>query len=69
MELQQKEGKWYRDFNMLDFKGRNFLNNNYKDIVSSYTKGDPWLEQFSFLNLLYVWATQAITNHALIGEY
>ena len=32
---------------MSDLKGRNFLNllnNNYTDIVSSYIKGDSWLE-------------------------
>ena len=57
--------EWCKYFNMSDLKGRNFLNllnNNYTDIVSSYTKGDSWLEQFGFSNLLYMQATWAITN-------
>jgi len=39
--------EWHRDFNMSDLKERNFLNllnNDYIDIVPSYTKGGPWLE-------------------------
>ena len=64
--------KWRRDFNMLGLKGWNFLNllnNDYTDMVPSYTKGGPWLEQFSFSYSLCAQATQAITNHAPIGEY
>ena len=28
-----------------------------------------WIENFGFSNLLYTWATHAITNHTLIEEY
>ena len=38
-------------------------------MISSYTKGGPWIWQFRFSNSLYVWATQAIINYTSIGEY
>ena len=61
--------EWHTTFQTLDLKGRNFLNfinNNLLIIESSYTKGG---EHFSFSNSLCAQATQAITNHASIGEY
>jgi len=59
-------------FQALDGKRSNFLNltdDNYEEIKPSYIKGGPWLQAFRHLNLLYTWATRAITNHAPIGEY
>ena len=64
--------KWWKDFKLSNLKRRSFinlLNNNYLNIVPSYTKEKPWIKNFSFFNLLYTWATRAITNHAPIGEY
>lgn len=61
--------EWHTTFQTLDLKGRNFLNfinNNLLIIESSYIKGG---EHFSFSNSLCAQATQAITNHAPIGEY
>ena len=59
-------------FQASDGKGRHFLDlvdDNFKEIVPSYTKGGPWLQIFSHSNLLCARATRAITNHAPIGEY
>ena len=63
---------WKMTFQVLDEKRSNFLNltdNNYEEIEPSYIKGGPWLQVFRHLNLLCTWATRAITNHTLIGEY
>ena len=57
---------------MSNYKRRNFLNlpnDNLSNIKLSYTKERPWIEQFSFSNLLCTQATQAISNHTPIGEY
>jgi len=57
---------------MSDLKRKNFLNllnNDHTIIKPSHTKGGLWIKQFGFSNLLCIWATWAITNHALIGEY
>ena len=43
--------------------------NDLSDIKPSYMKGGPWIKSFGFSNSLCAWATQAITNHAPIGEY
>jgi len=59
-------------FQASDGKGRHFLDlvdNNFKDIEPSYTKGGPWLQTFGHSNSLCIHATRAITNHAPIGEY
>ena len=47
----------------------NLLNNDLSDIEPSYMKGGPWIESFGFSNSLCAQTTQAITNHAPIGEY
>ena len=57
---------------MSNYKRRNFLNlpnDNLSNIKLSYTKERPWIEQFSFSNLLCAQATKAISNHTSIGEY
>jgi len=59
-------------FQASDLKGRQFLNlldEDFNVIKSCYAKGGPWLKLFGHLNSLYVCATRAITNYALIGEY
>ena len=38
--------------NLKRIKFLNFLNNNLSIIKPSYIKGDPWIKQFSFSNLL-----------------
>ena len=64
--------EWHSTFKLSNLKGRNFLlllNNNLLEIKPAYTKGGLWLQHFGFSNLLCAQATQAITNHTLIGEY
>ena len=64
--------EWHNNFKILNLKGKNFLNllnNDFSDIEPAYTKGGPWIKNFSFSNSLYAWATWAITNHTLIREY
>jgi len=59
-------------FQTSDSKERNFLNLLSDDLLpieSSYSKGSPWLLQFSHSNLLCTQASRAITNHAPVGEY
>jgi len=59
-------------FQASDGKGNNFLDlvdNDFNTIELSYIKGGPWLQAFSHSNSLCARATQAITNHAPIGEY
>jgi len=59
-------------FQALNGKRSNFLNltdDNYEEIEPSYIKGGPWLQAFGYSNLLYTWATRAITNHAPMEEY
>ena len=59
-------------FQALDRKGKQFLDlldNNFNTIELAYTKGGPWLQVFSYSNLLCTHVTRAITNHAPIGEY
>ena len=71
-ECDDISNTWKITFQALDGKGRQFLNlldNNSNDIELSYIKGGPWLQVFGQLNLLYIRATRAITNHAPIGEY
>ena len=53
--------EWCMTFQTLDLKGRKFLN-LLNDNLSN-------IKHFGFSNSLCAWATQAITNHAPIGEY
>jgi len=64
--------EWYLTFKSSNLKRRNFLsllNNDLLEIEPAYTKEGPWLQHFGYSNLLYAQVTQAITNHAPIGEY
>jgi len=59
-------------FQAADLKGRNFLellDYNLNPIEPLNIKGGPWLQQFSYSNLLCARATRAIVNHASIGKY
>ena len=74
MRLQQEGRKkvMISSNNALDLKGKhllNLLNNDLTNIEPSYTKGGPWISHFGHSNSLCARATQAITNHAPIGEY
>jgi len=63
---------WKMTFQVLDLKGRNFLelvNNDNKLLEPTYCKGSSWLQVFGHSNLLCARAMRAITNHAPIGEY
>jgi len=63
---------WRMTFQTSDFKGRNFLdllNDDLHPIKLSCAKSSLWLSHFSHSNSLCAWASRAITNHALIGEY
>jgi len=47
--------EWHNNFKTLNLKGKNFLNllnNTFLDIEPTYTKGGPWIENFSFSNSL-----------------
>ena len=64
--------QWKMCFQTSNGKENNFmdlLNNSFNIIKPSYIKGGPWLQAFRHSNSLYAKATQAITNHALIGEF
>ena len=59
-------------FQASDLKEKQFLDlldNNNNIIELSYIKGGSWLKVFGHLNSLYIHASRAITNHALIGKY
>jgi len=59
-------------FQILDAKENYFLDlldDDYLLVMPAYTKGSPWLSQFSYSNLLCVRATRVITNHIPTGEY
>jgi len=59
-------------FQASEYKKRNFLelnNDNNIPICLIYAKGRVWLKNFGFLNLLYVYVTRLVTNHAPISEY
>ena len=59
-------------FQVLDLKGRNFLNlldNNFNPLELSNIKDSPWLQHFGHSNSLCARATRAIVNHTLIGKY
>ena len=63
---------WKMTFQALDGKGKHFLDlldDNFNIIKSLYIKKGLWLQVFGHSNSLYVHATRAITNYALIGEY
>jgi len=62
---------WKMTFQVLDLKGKQFLNllDGDNDIIEpSYIKEESWLKSFSHSNSLCAQATRAITNHAPIGE-
>ena len=64
--------KWNMTFQVLDLKGRNFMDlvdsdNNVLEPI--YSKGSTWLQYFGHSNTLCARAIRAITNHAPIGEY
>jgi len=64
--------QWKMCFQALDSEGNNFLDlvdNDFNTIKPSYIKEGPWLQAFGHSNSLCARATQAITNHAPIGEY
>ena len=64
--------QWKMCFQALDSEGNNFLDlvdNDFNTIEPSYIKGGPWLQAFGHSNSLCARATEAITNHAPIGEY
>jgi len=59
-------------FQVLDLKGRNFLelvDSDNNTLKPTYYKGSSWLQVFGHSNLLCARATRAITNYAPIGEY
>ena len=63
---------WKMTFQALDGKERHFLNlldDNFNIIKPLYIKEGSWLQFFGYLNLLWVYATRAIINHAPIGKY
>ena len=59
--------QWCMTFQVLDLKGKHFLNDDLTNI--KYTKGGLWINHFGHSNSLCARTTQAITNHAPIGEY
>ena len=64
--------QWKMCFQASDSKGNNFLDlldNDFNIIEPLYIKGRLWLQAFRHSNSLCARATQAITNHVLIGEY
>ena len=59
-------------FQVLDFKGKyflNLLNNELLSIEPSYIKEGLQIKHFRCLNMLYIRASRAITCHTPIGEY
>jgi len=63
---------WQMTFQASNLKSNQFfelLDNEFHTIKLLYIKGDPWIRQFRYSNLLYVRATRNITNHTPIGEY
>jgi len=59
-------------FQVLDYKGKNFLclnDNNNLPIWPTYLKEGTWLKYIGYSNSLYTHITKAITNHASTGEY
>ena len=64
--------QWRMLLQAADSKGRNFLDlldDNLNPIEPSSIKGSPWLQCFSHSNSLCAQASEAIINHAPIGEY
>ena len=64
--------QWKISFQAVDLKGKNFLellDNDLNPIKLLTTKDSSWLQHFSLSNLLCARASQAIVNHAPIGEY
>ena len=59
-------------FQVLDYKGKNFLNlndNNNLSIWPTDLKEGAWLKHIGHSNSLCIYITRAITNHASISEY
>ena len=64
--------RWKMIFQASNIKGKQFLNllNSNNNIIElSYIKDSLWPRHFGHSNSLYVRATRAIINHALISEY
>ena len=60
---------WQMTFQASDSKGTHFLELLDNNLNPTYVKGGSWIKYFGLSNLLCARATQAITNHAPIGEY
>ena len=60
---------WKMMFQVSNFKGNHFLDNNNNIIKLTYIKGGLWLKMIGHSNSLCMHATRAITNHAPISEY
>jgi len=59
-------------FQVLDYKGKNFLDLNDNDNLSiwpTYLKEGAWLKHIGHSNSLYMYIIRAITNYASIGEH
>ena len=59
-------------FQVSELKNNHFLDLLYDELHTIellYTKRDPWIKQFGYLNLLYARAMRAIMNYASVGEY
>ena len=64
--------RWKITFQILDFKGKQFLNLLDSDnniIEPLYIKGRSWLKFFGHFNSLCTRASRAIINHAPISKY
>ena len=60
------------NFQASDAKENHFLDlldDDYLPVMPTYTKGGPWLSQFSHSNSLCARATRAITNYTPVKEY
>ena len=64
--------QWKMLFQVLDSKGKNFLdllNDDLNPLEPSSIKGGPWLQWFGHSNSLCARSSRAIMNHASIEEY
>ena len=72
LECDNIVNKWKMTFQVLDLKGRNFIdlgNSDNNVLEPTYSKNSIWLQYFGHSNMLCARATGAITNHASTGEY
>ena len=59
-------------FQALNYKRKNFLdlnNNDHSLAKLTYSKGETWLYLIGHSNILCIYITRAIMNHAPISEY